>query len=100
MDSGRIVLGRRVKNAGTVGRDTGHSRPKSSGANDKKDRGGGGGGTVRNEEATKLRNGLEEFVAAEGEPFGSSYALVVWGRLEQGTRLGYVAAMRQFLRYS
>ena len=42
--------------------------------------GGGGGGTVRNEEATKLRNGLEEFVAAEGEPFGLSYASVVWGR--------------------
>ena len=48
----------------------------------------------------RLRNGLEEFVAAEGEPFGSSYASVLWGRLEPGTRLGYVAALRQFLRYS
>ena len=39
-------------------------------------------------------------MAAEGEPFGSSYASVLWGRLEPGTRLGYVAALRQFLRYS
>ena len=60
----------------------------------------GGGGEIRNAEATRLRNGLEEFVAAEGEPFGSSYASILWGRLEPGTRLGYVAALRQFLRYS
>ena len=39
-------------------------------------------------------------MAVEGEPFGSSYASVLWGRLEPGTRLGYVAAMRQFVRYS
>ena len=39
-------------------------------------------------------------MAAEGEPFGSSYASVLWGRLEPGTRLGYVAALRHFLRYS
>ena len=39
-------------------------------------------------------------MAAEGEPFGSSYASVHWGRLEPSTRLGYVAAMRQFLSYS
>ena len=51
-------------------------------------------------EARRLRNGLEEFVAAEGEPFGSSYASILWGRLEPRTRLWYVAALRQFLRYS
>ena len=55
---------------------------------------------MRNVEATRLGNGLEEFVAAEGEPFGSLYASVLWGRLEPGTRLGYVAAMQQLLRYS
>ena len=60
----------------------------------------GGGGEIRNAEAARLRNGLEEFVAAEGEPFGSSYASILWGRLEPGTRLGYVAALWQFLRYS
>ena len=55
---------------------------------------------MRNEEATRLRNGLEEFVAAEGEPFVWSYVSVVWRRLEHGSRLGYVGAMRQFLSYS
>ena len=47
-----------------------------------------------------MRNGLEEFVAVEGEPFRSPYASILWGRLEPGTRLGYVAALQQFLRYS
>ena len=97
-ECGRIVLDLRVKSAGTVERDTGHSRPRSSGANDTKAQ--GGGGEIQNEEATRLRNGLEEFVAAEGEPFGSLYASVLWGRLEPGTRLGYVAAIWQLLKYS
>ena len=39
-------------------------------------------------------------MAAKGEPFGSSWVSVLWGRSEPGTRLGYVAALRQFLRYS
>ena len=39
-------------------------------------------------------------MAVEGEPFGSSYASVLWGRLEPGTRLRYVAALQPFLRYS
>ena len=97
MASGKIALDHRVKSAGTVGRDTGRSGPKSSVADDMQAQ---GGGEIRNKEATRLRNGLEEFVAAEGEPFGLSYASVLWGRLEPGTRLGYVAALRQFLRYS
>ena len=40
MDNGKIVLGRRVKSADTVGRHTGQPKPRSSGANDMK---GGGG---------------------------------------------------------
>ena len=102
MASGKTAPDRRVKNAGTVGRGTGRSRPRSSVADDMQALGGGGGGEgeIRNAEAARLRNGLEEFVAAEGETIGSSYASVLWGRLEPGTRLGYVAALRQILRYS
>ena len=40
----------------------------------------GGGGEIRNAEAARLQNGLEELVAVEGEPFGSSYASLLWGR--------------------
>ena len=65
MASGKIALDHRVKSARTVGRDIGCSRPRSSVADDMQARGGGG---VRYEEAARLRNGLEEFVAAEGEP--------------------------------
>ena len=97
MASGKTALDRRVRN--TVGRGSGRSRPRSSVADDLKAQGGqGGGGEIQNAEAARLQNGLEEFVAAEGEPFGSSYASILWGRLEPGTRLGYVAALRQFLR--
>ena len=42
MGSGRIVLDHRVRSAGTVERDTWHSRPMSSGADDMKAQGGGG----------------------------------------------------------
>ena len=98
MASGKTALDRRVRN--TVGRGSGRSRPRSSVADDMQAQGGQGGGEIQNAEAARLQNGLEEFVAAEGEPFGSSYASIPWGRLEPGTRLGYVAALRQFLRYS
>ena len=99
MASGRAALDHRVRNAGTVGRGAGRSKPRSSAAGDMQAR-GGGRGEIRDVEATRLQNGLDEFVAAEGEPFGSSYASMLWGRLEPGTRLGYVAALRQFLGYS
>ena len=100
MASGKTSLDHRVTNAGIVGRGTGRSRPRSSVADDMQAQGGRG---VLNAEAARLRNGLEEFVAAEREPFGSSYASILgldWIGLEPGTRLGYVAALRQFFRYS
>ena len=75
MASGRTVLHHRVRNAGTVGRGTGRSRPRSSVADDMQAQ--GRGVEIRNAEATRLRNGLEEFVAAEGEPSGSSHASIL-----------------------
>ena len=42
MASGRTVLDHRVRNAGTVGRGTGRSKPRSSAADDMQARGGGG----------------------------------------------------------
>ena len=44
MGSGKIALDHRVKSARTVERDTGHSRPRSSVADDMQAQGGGGGG--------------------------------------------------------
>ena len=53
MGSDMTVLDHRVKSVGTVERDTGHSRPRSSGADDTQAR-GGGGGEIRTEETTRL----------------------------------------------
>ena len=47
MASGKIALDHRVKSAGTVERDTGHSSSRSSVADDMQARGGGGGSAMR-----------------------------------------------------
>ena len=55
---------------------------------------------MQDEAARSMRNKLESFALEEEAGFESSCASVVWGRLEKGTRDGFVGVIKQFLRYS
>ena len=57
-------------------------------------------GSHRDEEARRMRNGLEELAAAESGQFGESYWSVLWAQLQQGTCDGCVAALKKFVHYN
>ena len=54
----------------------------------------------RDKGAVAMRNGLEEFVAEEQQPMGSSYPLVVWGKLDKGTIDSYRMAIHVYIKFS
>ena len=96
---GKIAQCPRVNHAGTAIRSTRPFRPRSLDACDGGGTKGRGGGGLLDEDTGSMQNRLEEFMAEDNGGFGSSYTLVMWARLEKGTRDGYVGAMHAFLRH-